>query len=387
MKNIYIAGTNILSNLGFTTSENMEALETGQTALSAVNKPSVFLQSFYGAAIDTDLINDSFSALAHPKTYTRFEKMSILSIKDALRKSPVIGIESDTLFIFSTTKGSIDVLDMQASAMLAKDRLNLWRSAEIISRFFDNTNTPLVVSHACISGVLALITGAHMIRSKRYKHIVVCGTDIITNFVVSGFQSFKALSETACKPFDKHRKGLNLGEGSGTIILTTEGEKPINKEHILLGSGFTANDATHISAPSRTGSGLYQVMKRILKANEGVKSSNIDFISAHGTATLYNDDMEAQAITRSGLQTVPTNSFKGYWGHTLGAAGVIETAASVYAMHTNTLYKTAGFETSGTEAPINIISETKKHPLRTCLKLASGFGGCNAGILLQKDNA
>ncbi|MDD3877814.1 MAG: beta-ketoacyl synthase N-terminal-like domain-containing protein [Bacteroidales bacterium] len=384
-KNIYIAADNIISPLGLTSKENITALKEGISGIRKINDNRYSPVDFYASLIRWDQLRKKFSELAGPEDYTKFEQLAILSVFDAINQTNIDTENPRTLFIISTTKGSIDVLDPETSGDFDRERLFLWKSADIISRFFGNQNTPIVISNACISGVLALITARRLLKEGVYDNIIVCGADIITNFVVSGFQSFKALSETFCKPFDLNRSGLNLGEGCGTVILSVE--KPsINSENILLGSGFSSNDANHISAPSRTGEGLYQVISKIKKAEPQFFESGIDFISAHGTATLYNDDMESTAIARSELAHIPTNSFKGYWGHTLGAAGIIETIASIYSMRDNILFKTAGFEAHGTVQKINIIDKPTYTKVDTCLKLASGFGGCNADILLHKDN-
>ena len=115
-----------------------------------------------------------------------------------------------------------------------------------------------------------------------------------------------------------------------------------------------------------------------------ITASQIDFISAHGTATVYNDEMEANAITLAGLQNVPVNSLKGYYGHTLGAAGIIEAIIAVYSLRQNIVLPTLGFTTMGVTKPINICSSLYSTPLQNCLKTASGFGGCNAAIVIGK---
>lgn len=116
----------------------------------------------------------------------------------------------------------------------------------------------------------------------------------------------------------------------------------------------------------------------------GMKPDEISFISAHGTATPFNDEMESKALGISGLQHVPVNSFKGYWGHTLGAAGVIESIASLCSMERNLLFRSAGFTEIGVPVPLNVIRENIAVPVRNCLKTASGFGGCNAAIIFHK---
>jgi 3-oxoacyl-[acyl-carrier-protein] synthase-1 len=147
--------------------------------------------------------------------------------------------------------------------------------------------------------------------------------------------------------------------------------------------GSSSNDANHISGPSRTGAGLQIAIRHALTASQ-ISPDQIHMISAHGTATDYNDEMEAKAFSSTGLGTTPINSFKGYIGHTLGAAGVIETAILLQAMRNDMLIRSAGYETHGLTRDINIIRETEQSTMNTCLKTASGFGGSNAALLLQK---
>lgn len=183
------------------------------------------------------------------------------------------------------------------------------------------------------------------------------------------------------RPFDIHRTGLNLGEGAATIIYAkAEHQSELATDTIILTEGSITNDANHISGPSRTGEGLYLAIKSATRNHNG----KIDFINAHGTATPYNDEMESIAITRAGLNTCPTNSLKGIFGHTLGAAGIIETIVSSACLKSNKLVKSIGYENCGVSNPLNIVKQSSNSKLQNCLKLVSGFGGCNAAILLEK---
>ncbi|NJO89238.1 MAG: hypothetical protein HC831_09980 [Chloroflexia bacterium] len=204
--------------------------------------------------------------------------------------------------------------------------LELWKTANKIASYFGFVNQPQVISNACISGVAGCVVGKRLIDSDLYDNVVVVGADVLSRFIVSGFQSFKSLSEQPCKPFDVARDGLSLGEGIGSIILTNN-ESLVTSPKIVLQNGAISNDANHISGPSRTGEGLQIAITKTIGNN-----TDIDIISAHGTATPYNDDMESKAIYNSGLGKVPVVSTKGYTGHTLGAAGIIEIIIGVEAM-------------------------------------------------------
>ncbi|HEX4850515.1 MAG TPA: beta-ketoacyl synthase, partial [Puia sp.] len=144
------------------------------------------------------------------------------------------------------------------------------------------------------------------------------------------------------------------------------------------------NDANHISGPSRTGQELHFAIQQVIR-NSQMEISGIDFVSAHGTATMYNDDMEARAFNLSKLEKIPVNSLKGYYGHTLGAAGLIESVISIHSLRENLLIPTLGFSEAGTAMPLHVIERLENKKINNCLKTASGFGGCNAAMMIIKE--
>jgi 3-oxoacyl-[acyl-carrier-protein] synthase I len=394
VREIFVASDNIITSLGYTTEENVSAFNAGQTGIKLHEDDRISPSPFWASRVDSLALSDRFSEYANPAEFTRFEQLLICSAKDALKRIPINPSEERTLFILSTTKGNIDILDQSSGSRFDNSRVYLWHSAKLLQQFFNLFQTPVVVSNACISGVLAIMIGARYIRSGRYDHVIITGADLVTEFVLSGFNSFLSLSTGPCKPFDKERQGLSLGEGAGTVILTSNRELSGYKDNVKVGPGFSSNDANHISGPSRTAEGLYIAIKRTLGIEDGrlqisddrlqKAGHSVDYISAHGTATPYNDEMESIALTRAGLQDVPVNSFKGYFGHTLGAAGVIESVSGIYSMRHDLLFNTKGFNTIGVKHPIAVINETRKSKTDTFLKIASGFGGCNASLLFYK---
>jgi 3-oxoacyl-[acyl-carrier-protein] synthase-1 len=285
----------------------------------------------------------------------------------------------DTLFVFSTTKGNIALLDETENP----DDISLAVSAEKIAQHYNNKNKPVVISNACISGVVALIYAKRLLEAGTYKNIVVTGADCISKFIHSGFQSFMALSEGACKPFSASRDGINLGEAAATVILTTTNQSNISNRIKLLGGSVT-NDANHISGPSRTGEELSCAIKKAMELSQ-ITPEDLGFISAHGTATLFNDEMEAKAFNLSGMRDVPVNSLKGYFGHTLGAAGLVESVISMIGLQKGEIIPTKGFADPVVQPEIEIASDLiQDREMNYCLKTASGFGGCNAALVFSK---
>lgn len=355
-------------------------LRSGQTGIMQHHNDRISPAPFWASMVDSGMLARKFAEISDPAQYTYLEQMAIVSMRQAMVQAKLNFTTDRTLLILSTTKGNIDILNPKLAVGKGFEHTYLWHTAQLLQQFFGFRQKPMVVSNACISGVLAIIIGSRLIRAGEYDHVVIAGVDMVSEFVLSGFNSFMSLCTGPCKPFDKERQGLSLGEAAGTIVLSNDKELANKKGRVLVGPGFSSNDANHISGPSRTGEGLFIAINRTLQQT----SQKIDYISAHGTATPYNDEMESIAISRAGLQDVPVNSLKGYWGHTLGAAGVIETIAAVHSMYNNELIKTLGYNTMGVTHPINIIDKNREAPISTCLKIASGFGGCNASVLLYK---
>lgn len=370
MMDVFVAADNIISPLGATTRSNTEQVRNGISGIS--RQPG----GYFGAVIGDGLLGPLVAA-AQLNGYTRFEQLLILSVQDALSRTAVSLQHERTAFIVSTTKGNIALLEEGDLPTL-----RLQTTATKVAAFFGAKNTPLVISNACISGLLAILIGQRLIRSGRYDHAVVCGADVFTPFVLSGFQSFQAVSDEPCRPFDAARKGVTLGEGAGTVVLTRQ-TSSLTGTLTRLGEGASSNDANHISGPSRTGEELAGAIARTVR-NSGLQPADMGFVSAHGTATLYNDEMEAKAFHLAGLQDVPVSSFKGNYGHTLGAAGLIEAIAGMHCMYDNIAPATAGYQQPGTSLPLLVSNQPLQRPVAHYLKTTSGFGGCNAAMVFSK---
>lgn len=365
---IWVRGTNIISPLGTTARDNFAAVRGGKTALELHDGLWGVPEPFVASLLERPMWPE-----ADPR-YTIFEHYCIQSARIALADCGIYPASQDTLFVLSTTKGNVS--ELHSDPMSA--RAYLGSSATRIKQYFKNPNVPLTVSNACVSGVCAQMTAARALLSGRYRHAVVIGCDLLSPFIVSGFQSFKALSPTKCRPFDKNRNGLNLGEAAATMILSVE---PDPDSRWTYAASSNHNDANHISGPSRTGEGAYRVLDDILRK---VDVSQLAFVNVHGTATPYNDEMESIALNRAHLQDTPVNALKGYYGHTLGAAGILETILSMCAVDNGIVPATKGYHQSGTTQPVNVADHERTTDKNAFVKILSGFGGSNAGIAYIK---
>jgi 3-oxoacyl-[acyl-carrier-protein] synthase-1 len=373
MAGVYIVSDNITSPLGMSTADNFAQLKSGASGIHLHHDVSMSSGSFYASLFNGGAFVDNAA-------YTKFEQLLIASIEDALKGTGIDPANSNIGLIISSTKGNISLLETQAHTPELNKRIALPASAKIVAGRFGFVNEPVVVSNACISGILGILTAKRLIESGRYETVIVSGADVISKFILSGFQSFNAISSQPCKPFDAGRDGITLGEGAATIILSSN---PKYNKGVQIMGGASSNDANHISAPSRTGEELAQAINASLKEAK-LSAVAIDLISAHGTATVYNDEMEASAITLAGLKSTPVNSLKGFYGHTLGAAGLIESIISIQSLKQNLILPTPGFEQMGVPTPINVCTQLLSRPLKNCLKTASGFGGCNGAVIFSK---
>ncbi len=370
---VYWVADQMISALGFGTDQNAAQILAYQSGVVRHSDTSISETPFMAGQIEWKQIPEN-AAL------TRLERLMIFVVERLKQQVPSVDFARDDVgFVLSTTKGNIDLLQEQG---LTDERIFLPNLAKKVADFCGITTEPIVISNACISGVSALIVAARLIEERCYKHILVVGGDLLTQFVVSGFQSFKSVSEKLCRPYDAARDGLSMGEACGAVLLSSDENLRGNQPVTILGGSIT-NDANHISGPSRTGDGLHYAIRNAMDEAQ-VVAADLAFVSAHGTATVYNDEMESKALNLSGLLDIPTSSLKPYFGHTLGACGVIESILCVWQLRHETLFGTLGFETLGVPFSITVSAEHQQITHGDCcLKIASGFGGCNAAMVLK----
>lgn len=368
---VYITADALISSLGLNTQENIEAIRKYRSGITMHEAGVISDNPILAATINTDIWNTAKSLDA----YTRLEQLFILAIQDTLSHSGISLADKNCGLILSTTKGNIDLLSKHPDKPDIK--AYLWEMGRRVGEYFQASDRVEIISNACISGVSALIVAKRWIETGRYQKVIVAGGDILSHFITSGFLSFRSISSQICRPYDTRRDGLNLGEACGAILLSSEGKDT----DIILSGGAISNDANHISGPSRTGDGLYFAIHQAME-EASITTSDVSFINTHGTATVYNDEMEAKAIHLAGLEMVPINSMKSYFGHTLGASGIIESIICIHELKEKVLFGTLGYEEAGVSMPVIVQAEHQEIPMKHCIKTASGFGGCNAAIVL-----
>jgi len=377
MNEVFITGTNCITPLGFDVTTNIDNIVNGVSGIRQHQHLTKMGLPFYAAAVDNAELDKAFAAISSESSYSRLEKMMILALSPIVRtfQKP---LNDKTAFILSTTKGNIAALENTDGHI---ESAHLSQLAKNVAAFFQFSAEPIVISNACVSGVLAISVAKRLIQSGMYENAFVVAGDELTEFVLSGFSSFQAMSDEPCKPYSKNRKGVTLGEATAAVLVTSNCE---NAKAKIIGDG-SINDANHISGPSRTGEGLFRSIESAMKEAK-IGPQQIDYISAHGTATPFNDEMEAVALNRLHLQNVPMNSLKGFYGHTLGASGLLETVIGIESLLQNKLFQSLGYDESGVSQSINVIEKTSEKNIQYFLKTASGFGGCNTAVIFEKVN-
>ena len=379
MREVYLSYNNIVSSFGFDSASAIQNVRDEISGLQLTDDKSILPNPFYTSRIDQSKLQEAYNKLNPQEKHTRLEKMLLVSLSDIIAKSN-LELTDRIGLIISTTKGNIDVLE--EGSTFPEERAYLASLGDKIKTFFGFKNEAIVLSNACVSGILAIATAKRFIKQDKFDHVFVLGGDLVTEFILSGFNAFQALSDEPCRPYCKTRTGINIGEVAASVLVTNDASKLVEESVVVLGES-SCNDANHISGPSRTGEGLHRSVESA-KAQANITSEEIDYVSAHGTATNFNDEMEAIAFNRSGLKTTPLNSLKGYFGHTLGASGLLETIIGMHSLHKNTLFASLGFQELGVSQPLNIIERTTPQEIKTFLKTASGFGGCNTAVIFQK---
>lgn len=397
----------MITPLGEGVGKNFSAILRGESGVTGTTDPRITQSALTAGIIPEEVyVNVRERLGARVKSLTRTEILTCGCLKSLIKSLPqelqtALG-NGRTGIVVATAKGNISALEGRCGSgpfLPSDDDKVLFSSmTRCISEFSGVRESDIrIISNACISGVSAIVAARRMLLVGDYDMVIVVGADTQNRFITSGFASFKSLSPELCRPYDESRCGLNLGEAAGAMALTSmpvrwscglDGESG----YVTIDGGAVSDDANHISGPSRTGDGLFFSMRNAMK-EAGVNAAGIDLLQMHGTATAYNDEMESKAACLAGVQDVPLQSLKPYFGHTMGASGVIETIIAAAEIQEGIIAGTKGYEKSGVSVPLNVsasnrlitrnlVMSSPAGKINHCLKTASGFGGTNAAVLL-----
>jgi 3-oxoacyl-(acyl-carrier-protein) synthase len=379
---VAIAGCGVISAVGCGVAALRTALHANASGLrtSARFSSPRFQSCLVGAVAE-----DFFKKDEHDPAF-RLSAEALRQARDEAQ--PVLHSLSTTRIglVLATTKANIAALERLTEGRACSDSARRHLQGDLLAadlaREFGAGGPVQCVSAACVSGLSAIRQGAKMIQRGEADAVFVVGVDHLSAFVMAGFTAFKAIDPHGCRPFDQNRCGLSPAEAGAAMVLV-RAETFSHPSIIIRGWGMS-NDANHLTGPSRDGSGLALAMRTAL-ASAKLTPLEIDYINMHGTGTPYNDAMESQALRAVFGETCPPFSgSKGMLGHTLGAAGVVETIACVLALRENLLPGSPRLILPADGVPESIVREPRAATrLRYVLKLNTGFGGINGALILS----
>jgi 3-oxoacyl-[acyl-carrier-protein] synthase II len=281
----------------------------------------------------------------------------------------------------------VSPIDAMVEPIGAPARWSYAGPAQAVAAALDVRGPVVVPSVACASGNVALGAALDLVRRGRCDVVLAGGVDALHDFVLAGFGCLKAADPAPCRPFDKSRRGLNLGEAAAFVVVESEAHARARGARIrafLDGYGVSA-DAVHMTGPDKEGRGAARAMHAALH-DAGRDAAAIGFVSAHGTATQFNDLMESKALALvfgARLPSTPLNSIKSAVGHTLGAAAALEAVACVRTLETGLAPPTPGLAELDPEIALDVVRDAPRTvAARAVLSTSSGFGGTNAAIVL-----
>ncbi len=334
-----------------------------------------------------------FLKLPSTNNFTRTTLLGLIAAQQAVSEINLTDTSIKTGFISATSVGGMDMTERhfkdfkthaEAQKYIASHHLG--DGTQKIADALGITDFVTTISTACSSAANAIMLGARMIISGKLDRVIVGGTDALSKFTINGFKTLMILSDETCAPFDANRKGLNLGEAAAYLVLESDSlVKNGTKKVLARLSGYgNANDAFHQTASSATGEGAYLAMKKALDVS-GLKALEIDYINAHGTATLNNDASESVALQRIFGTTIPDfSSTKAFTGHTLAAAGAVEAVFSVLALQEQKALPNLNFKTMIPETGLIPVGTLKDKKIHHVLSNSFGFGGNCSTLIFSK---
>ena len=393
---VAVVAAGVVSPLGFGLGETLESLRKARDCMSPVTRFSVAqCQCRTAGQIPDDRLLASQGEGIRGHRLHRASHMMIQALREVVTQESQFKPE---LTVIGTTSGGMSYGEHYYRSLRQAEKLRhapTWianypaQKPVIDAQLAFGISAPCqVIANACASGTNAIGHAFECVRSGRYQRVLAGGYDAISEMVFVGFDSLQASTPEKCRPFDRHRTGMVLGEGAAILALENlesaqQRGAPVLAE--IVGYGIST-DNFHITQPDPTGVGARQAMERALQSAH-VLANEVDYINAHGTATVFNDAAEGKAISEL-FNGVPVSSTKSMMGHSLGAAGAVEAVFCLLALQHQFLPSNINFSASDDDLDLNIVAnETRPAVLRTVLSNSFGFGGTNASILMGKFQA
>lgn len=396
MSRVFVTGIGIISAVGATLAENRSALRAGISGIGfSPTLPSRYAGVLPFGVIETpnDVWKEKFRVT--DQGITRTTLLALNAFSDAITDAELTQDElSDprVALVGATTVGGMCLTDELYSDMKEtcgdSPYLSSYDCASVhlyLQSRYRMRGLATTINTACSSSANAIQFGARLIRNRLAHAAIVGGTDSLAKFTINGFHALQILSHAVCRPFDKNRAGLNLGEGAAFLVLEGEGALGRKKIYAELTGYANTNDAFHLSALSLEGDGPYLAMRGALETAR-LTPDQIDFINTHGTATENNDEAEGRAMLRLFGEPPAFASTKPYTGHTLGAAGAIEAVYSILSLGYQELYASLNFEEPMPGIGLHPVTSYRPAAVRHVLSNSFGFGGNCTSLIFSNVN-
>ncbi len=394
---VFVTGVGIISALGVGKDATLQALLKGESCIGSATYIQTEHKEF--PVGEVSLSNAEMSRMlnvGYPIDGLRTVLMGIIASKEAVSSAALTTEDIHrAAFINGTTVGGMDkterhfkkVFDTNAetSESLELKYNDCGYSTELIADNIGKFGMVTTTSTACSSSANAIILGANLIRSGVVDIAVVGGTEALTRFHLNGFNTLMILDREICRPFDKERGGINLGEGAAYIVLENEKSARMRGVDILgVLCGFANTcDAFHQTATSENGEGAYLAMRKAMEMAK-LDLFEIDYINAHGTGTPNNDETELSAMKRIWGDNIPRfSSTKSFTGHTTSASGAIETVICLLSMQNGFVPKNLGWHTSIKDDIIPVIEDIENIDIKHVINNSFGFGGNDSTLIFE----
>lgn len=394
MTRVFVTGMGVISALGVGVDANLIALQQFRSGI----KPISHLDSIYKGKIpaaEVDFSNEQLVKMIPNfdinKPFTRGQLLSIIAVNEAVEQAGLCKSDLNNMpIIGANTVGAMDFSEENYNNYLAVDSYYFneahpgGETTRKIADYLNSNGFISTINTACSSSANAIMLGARLIKSGRAKRVLVGGSDPLTKFSLNGFLSLMIYDNEACRPFDKDRRGLNLGEAGAFLVLESE-EVCESKDRLAQVLGYSnRNDAYHASASSPDGEGAFLSMYNALKMAK-IEADKIDFVHAHGTATLNNDASETTAIKRIFGDKIPYfTSSKSFVGHTIGAAGAINAIFSILAINNSFVFENLNFTSPDDNSLSPVVNKLEGIDIQYVMSNAFGFGGNNTSLVFGK---
>jgi 3-oxoacyl-[acyl-carrier-protein] synthase II len=397
-KRVAITGVGVFCSTGKNAEDFLQSLRNGKTGIGPI---SLFDTSKYPCKIGAEIRGyqpEKFFGKKELRKISRTDQFALIASEEAVKASEIHSYPSEEVGVcLGAGAGGMFEAETYHREVLVKGKSKpslIWPfipsfTTDRVAERFGFSGPKFTITTACSSSATAIGYGADLIRSGKSKVALCGGSEALSELTFGGFNSLKAMDPSPCKPFDRKRAGMSLGEGAGILILEDFDEalkRGVKIYAEFLGYGI-GGEAYHITAPEPTGMSEARIMREALEEAE-IDPSKVDYINAHGTGTPLNDKVESLSIKnvfKERAYSIPVSSIKSMVGHCLGSAGAIEAIASILSMVHQFIPPTVNHQEGDEDCDLDYVSEkSREKRVEIVLSNSFAFGGNCTTLVFRK---